>query len=89
MWICARCGTEAQRIEICSNCGSTMKPLQSVLDPPPPKKYQFMLVIHLEDKTMAAFGPFESVMAADTWQDEHFKRVTSQVMLMTHPDEPL
>ena len=48
-----------------------------------------MLVIHLEDKTMAAFGPFESVMAADTWQDEHFKRVTSQVMLMTHPDEPL
>ncbi len=89
MWICARCGTQAQQIELCSGCGAIMRPLTANVVEPPPKKYQFMLVIHLEDKTMAAFGPFESVMAADEWQDIHFKRVTSQVMLMTHPDEPL
>jgi hypothetical protein len=58
-------------------------------EPPPPKAYEFVLVVHLEDKTMAAFGPFESVTAADMWQDTHFKRVTSQVMLMTHPDQPI
>jgi hypothetical protein len=85
MWICASCGTQAKQIELCSGCGVVMRSLDP--PPPPPKKYQFMLVVTFEDKTMAAFGPFESVMAADTWQDEHFKRVTSQVMLMTHPDE--
>lgn len=89
MWICAKCGTEAQRIDVCSSCGSLMKPFEEALAPPPPKKYDFVLVVQLEDKTMAAFGPFESVTAADMWQDAHYKRVTSQVMLMTHPDESL
>lgn len=89
MWICARCGTQAQQIELCSGCGTAMRPLTATPIEPTPPKYQFMLVIHLPDKTLAAFGPFESVMAADMWQDQHFKRVTSQVIMMTHPDEPL
>jgi hypothetical protein len=57
--------------------------------PEPPKKppqYQFVLIVQLEDKSSAAYGPFDSVMAADSWQDAHFKRVTSQVVLMQSPD---
>lgn len=88
MWICAKCGTQAQQLEVCSGCGCLMKLPEVALAPPPPKQYQFMLIIHLEDKTLAAFGPFDSVMQADMWQDEHYKRVTSQVILMTHPDNP-
>lgn len=86
MWICASCGTQAKQVEVCSGCGAKMLSLK---EPEPIKAYEFVLVVTLEDKTMAAFGPFPSVMAADTWQDEHFKRVTSQVMLMTNPSQPL
>jgi hypothetical protein len=89
MWICAKCGTQAYQVEVCSGCGCIMNLPEDPTKPPPPKTYQFVLVVTLEDKTLAAFGPFESVMAADQWQDAHFKRVTSHVMLMTHPDAPV
>lgn len=68
MWICARCGTEAQRPEICSACGSAMKPFDQ---PATPKedRYQFVLIAFLTKGGTEAIGPFPNVTAADQWWD--------------------
>ena len=66
MWICARCGTEAQQPEICSGCGSTMKPFGQ---PPKEDRFKFVLVAHLSKGGIDLIGPFPNVMAADMWWD--------------------
>jgi hypothetical protein len=58
------------------------------VDPPPARAYEFVLIVHLEDGTSAAYGPFDSIMTADEWQDAHFKRITCQVVLMENPKSP-
>lgn len=86
MWICARCGTEAQRPEICSGCGSSMKPFDS---PPKEERFKFVLIAYkgyVEDG-FDVFGPFPSVMAADAWAEAHLeKRDNHEVVLMEAPD---
>jgi hypothetical protein len=86
MWICAKCGTQAQQIEVCSGCGTLMTlPLQ----PTKEKRYEFVL-IEVEmmdgDPIYSAYGPFESVMAADTWADEFLNHRNYEVALMENPN---
>ncbi len=81
MWICAKCGTEAQQPEICSGCGSFMKPPGS---PPKEERYRFVLI---DLKDPAAYGPFPSVIAADMWADGHITHNDTRVVLMENPDE--
>jgi hypothetical protein len=68
MWICARCGTEAQRPETCSGCGSAMKPFDQ---PPKEDRYQFVMLAYTKDKTIDVIGPFPDVMTADQWWEAH------------------
>lgn len=91
MWICARCGTEAQKPEVCSGCGSSMKPF----DPPPKEeRFQFCLLTYPPGKTKATefIGPFPSVMAADQWWEQHmaphgYHFNDYEVLLMENPNE--
>lgn len=68
MWICARCGTQAQVPDMCSGCGSMMRPFDA---PVKEVKYQFVLIAfrNLEPKGIDCYGPFPNVMAADDWWD--------------------
>lgn len=93
MWICAACGTEAQRPEICSGCGSNMKPFEQA-DKPKEERYRFCLVMYPSGKTKATefVGPFPSVMSADQWWDTHrsgkegYGYADYEVVLMEAPD---
>lgn len=86
MWICAACGTQAQVPDMCSGCGSMMKPFGE----PKEVNYQFVLICPL-DKGFECIGPFESVLAADMWWDEHrshdAKAINYEVVLMEVPDD--
>ena len=70
MWICAKCGTEAQQPETCSGCGSSMKPFGQ---PPKEERYKFVLIAHFGKlkASIDCYGPFDSVLAADQWWDNH------------------
>lgn len=82
MWICAKCGTQAQQVDICSGCGSAMKPFGQA-DSPKEERYKFVLI---DLKSPAAYGPFPSVIAADMWADA--AGITqSNVLLMEAPDD--
>jgi hypothetical protein len=84
MWICAACGTEAQKPETCSGCGSPMKPFDQ---PPKEERYQFVLIVHRSgDGDSEAYGPFPSVMSADQWADSLDHR-DYEVVLMENPNE--
>lgn len=86
MWICAACGTEAQQPDMCSGCGSLMRPF------PKEVKYQFVLIAYLLKGGTECIGPFESVTLADQWWDANApKRVDYgwkdyEVVLMEAPD---
>lgn len=77
MWICAKCGTEAQQPEICSGCGSSMKPFDSQ------PAFAFVLLLHersYDETPDFILGPFPTVMEADQWweahcRDERFSKV--------------
>ncbi len=81
MWICAKCGTEAQQPEICSGCGSNMKPFN---EPPKEERYRFVLI---DLKDIAAYGPFPSVIAADMWAETAINHNDTRVVLMENPDD--
>lgn len=81
MWICARCGTEAQRPEVCSGCGSQMRPFEQ---PPRIERYQFVLI---DKRSIAAYGPFPNVMAGDSWAESHLDHHDYEVVLMESPLE--
>lgn len=93
MWICARCGTEAQRPETCSGCGSSMKPF-GVEETPKEVRYHFVLAMYPAGKTRAIefVGPFPDVMSADQWWDTHrsgkegYGYNDYEVVLMEAPD---
>lgn len=85
MWICARCGTEAQRPEICSGCGSNMKPFEQA-DKPKEERYKFVLVVYSKPNVADVIGPFPSVMAGDMWASENLTHNDYEVMLMEAPD---
>lgn len=83
MWICAACGTEAQVPDMCSGCGSLMKPFGE----PKEVKYQFVLIVHRHrDDDSAAYGPFPSVMSADQWADGNLDHHDYEVVLMEAPN---
>lgn len=85
MWICAKCGTQAREIEVCSGCGTLMR-----LDPlPQPKedKYQFVLVVYSKPNVADVIGPFVSVTAGDTWAAANLTHNDYEVMLMENPNE--
>lgn len=91
MWICATCGTEAREPEVCSGCGSRMKPFN---EPPKEKRYHFVLVLQSNDKDgLFAYGTFPNVMAADMWWDQHMREDRfdglhkHEVVMMEAPDE--
>ena len=85
MWICARCGTQAQRPEICSGCGSGMLPFEA---PPRSERFQFVLIVHRsDDEDSGAYGTFPNVMAADTWAESHLDHHDYEVVLMESPLE--
>jgi hypothetical protein len=81
MWICARCGTEAQQPEICSGCGSNMKPFDQ-----PSKEERFRFVL-IDLKDPAAYGPFPSVISADMWAEKHVNHNDTRVVLMENPND--
>jgi hypothetical protein len=87
MWICARCGTEAQQPEMCSGCGSIMRPLG---EPPKEDRYKFVLIerhMHDGDLLSNVYGPFPSVIAADMWADATLKHHDYEVVLMEAPED--
>lgn len=90
MWICAKCGTQAQVPDMCSGCGSMMRPFD---EPVKEVKYQFVLIAYLLKGGIDCHGPFDSVMAADQWWDNHAaKRVEYgwkdyEVVLMEAPND--
>lgn len=84
MWICAKCGTQAQQIEVCSGCGCLMT---TPNQPPKEERYQFVLIAHkgaVEDG-FGVYGPFESVMSADMWANATLKHTDYEVVLMEAP----
>jgi hypothetical protein len=84
MWICAKCGTQAQQIEVCSGCGTLMRlPNQ----PPKEKQYQYVLVIYSEPNVADVVGPFESVMGGDSWAEANLTHSNYEVMLMENPND--
>ena len=83
MWICAKCGTEAQQPEICSGCGSNMKPFGEA-DKPKEERYKFVLI---DLKDPAAYGPFPSVISADMWAEKHINHNDTRVVLMENPND--
>ena len=86
MWICASCGTQAQQPDMCSGCGTVMRPFNQPQD----KRYMFVLIAYkgyVEDG-FDVFGPFPSVMAADAWAEAHLeKRDNHEVVLMENPND--
>jgi hypothetical protein len=68
MWICAKCGTQAQKIEVCSGCACPMTPLVA-----PKPAHSFALYAYKDDgsKEEFCFGPFPSVLEADQWWAQH------------------
>lgn len=83
MWICAACGTEAQQPDMCSGCGSLMRPFNE----PKEVKYQFVLIVHRHrDDDSAVYGPFPSVMSADQWADGNLDHHDYEVVLMEAPN---
>ena len=85
MWICAKCGTQAQKPELCSGCGSQMRPFDQ---PPKEERYKFVLIVHRSgDGDSGAYGPFPSVTAADLWADKTFNHHDYEVVLMENPDD--
>lgn len=90
MWICARCGTQAQKIEVCSGCGCLMTlPNQR----PKEDKFQFVLIAYLLRGGVETFGPFASVSEADQWWDKtaadqpKFGWKDYEVVLMENPND--
>ena len=79
MWICARCGTEAQQAEMCSGCGSIMRPFP---EPPPLERYRYVLI---DKRDFACYGPFLKVIDADSWAEAHLKHQDCEVVLMEFP----
>jgi hypothetical protein len=78
MWICASCGTEAHKPEVCSGCGSRMRPF----DKPDRSATMFLLTLGWDEEAgyEQFIGPFPSVTEADQWwdqnrSDERFHRV--------------
>ena len=70
MWICAKCGTQAQKPEICSGCGSKM------LWPKTTAKVQFALLMRTNDLDhIEAFGPFNTAPEAEAWWRERMRSV--------------
>jgi len=70
MWICAKCGTQAQQIEVCSGCGCLMTLPEQVA------VVSFALLLHersYDESPDFIFGPFTTVMEADQWWDAHKK----------------
>ena len=94
MWICAKCGTEAQKPETCSGCGSAMKPFDQ---PPKEDRYNFVLITSFVMRTKKdhvmpikgfdVYGPFPNVMAADAWADATLKHTDYEVVLMEDPTQ--
>ena len=95
MWICAGCGTEAQQPDMCSGCGSRMKPFG---EPPKEDRYQFVLIAYPLDypklgTSLGVFGPFASVLAADLWWETFTASRTDygwkdyEVVLMENPND--
>lgn len=92
MWICARCGTEAQRPETCSGCGSPMKPFDQ---PPKEDRYQFVLYTKHQGRAAPSgfYGPFPSVTAADQWWEANcegnpdYSHHDYEVVLMENPND--
>jgi hypothetical protein len=82
MWICASCGTQAQRPEVCSGCGSKMRPFE---EPPRIERYQFMLIANRTKDDFGAYGAFPSVMAAENWAAAHLNHHDYDVVLMESP----
>lgn len=90
MWICASCGTQAQQPDVCSGCGTVMRPFNQ----PQEKRYMFVIVGHrTPEGCMAVYGPFESVTQADQWWDKHMSEVQGythgdyEVVLMENPND--
>lgn len=84
MWICAKCGTQAQQPDMCSGCGSLMRPFTQ----PKEERYRFVLIVHRHrDNDSGAYGPFPSVISADMWADGHLDHHDYEVVLMENPDE--
>lgn len=87
MWICAKCGTQAQEPEICSGCGSPM------IWPKKEAKYQYVVIAYLLKGGTECIGPFETVTLADQWWDANAtKRVDYgwkdyEVVLMEAPED--
>lgn len=92
MWICAKCGTQAQIPDICSGCGSIMRPFDQ---PKKEDRYKFVLAMYPAGKTRAVefVGPFPNVMQADQWWEQHrlgkegYDYNDYEVVLMEAPDE--
>lgn len=91
MWICARCGTEARQPEICSGCGSRMRPFPEQAGNPRPLVSFVLLITNHKDQTTEAVGPFNSVLECDQWWAQHASEerftncVALEPMLMEAP----
>lgn len=69
MWYCKLCGTQSPTPTMCTGCGSFMLPCGHTVAPRQ-EQYQFVLMAH--DQHVREFiGPFENVLAADQWWDQH------------------